>query len=50
MDLLGNLALAMPDLFVDPSEKMVSVDLSDMSEFAALRDWSCSFARPVLPC
>ena len=35
MDLLSNLALALPDLAVNPAEKMITVDLSDMSEFAS---------------
>ena len=37
VDLLSNLALALPDLAVNPAERMITVDLSDMSEFAA---WS----------
>ena len=35
VDLLSNLALALPDLAVNPAEKMITVDLSDMSEFAS---------------
>jgi len=36
VDLLSNLALALPDLAVNPAEKMITVDLSDMSEFVAV--------------